>query len=78
VKEIWRVSIQISLLYLSRLYTLASTHTYDAATGIFSITLKIDWVTQKVERSKQYVVYGSVTFSKLFKRFSNKCYDIHG
>jgi len=51
----------------------ASQHAhYDAATGIFRITLKIDWVTQKVERSKQYhnyVVYGRVAFSKLFKRF---------
>jgi len=32
------------------LIALASMHTYDAATGIFSITLKIDWVTQKVQR----------------------------
>jgi len=24
-------------------------HSYDAATGIFSTTLKIDWVTKKVE-----------------------------
>jgi len=55
----------------------ASQHAHlDAATGIFSIKLKIDWVTQKVERSKQYhiyVVYVWVAFSKLFKRFSNKC-----
>jgi len=34
---------------LSRLYALASMHIYDAATGIFSTTLKIDWVTRKVE-----------------------------
>jgi len=34
-------------IYLSRLYALASMHTYDAATGIFSTTLKIDWVTRK-------------------------------
>jgi len=33
-KEIWRVSIQISLLYPYRLYTLAIMYTYDAATGI--------------------------------------------
>jgi len=39
-KDIWQVSIQISLLYLSRLNAIASMHTYDAATGIFSITLK--------------------------------------
>jgi len=36
-KEIWRVSIQISLLYLSRLYALASMHSFDAATGILAL-----------------------------------------
>jgi len=56
-------------------------HTYDAATGIFSTTLKIDWVTQNVIRTWfgmimltiSYVVYGRVAFLKLFNRFSNKC-----
>jgi len=33
-KEIWRVSIQISLIYLSCLYALASMCTYNAATSI--------------------------------------------
>jgi len=46
-KEIWRVSIQISLLYLYRLFSLASMYTYDDATGIFSTTLTIDCVTRK-------------------------------
>jgi len=41
--------IYTDLPYLSRLYALASMHSYDAATGIFSATLKIDRVTRKVE-----------------------------
>jgi len=59
-------------------------HTYDAATGIFSITLKIDWVTQKVERSKQYHMWCIVAL--LFRNYSKGfqtnvlpiCYDVHG
>jgi len=35
----------LPILYLSRVYTLAGLRTYDAATGMFSTTLKIDWVT---------------------------------
>jgi len=72
--------IQVSLLYLSLLYALASMHTYDAATGIFSTTLKIDWVSRKVERSNirswfgimltmSRVMYGRDTFSK----YNNNC-----
>jgi len=34
-----------SLQHLSRLFAQASMYTYDAATGIFSTTLKIDCVT---------------------------------
>jgi len=43
-------------------------HTYDAATGIFSITLKIDWVTQKAEPSKQYHMWCMVGL--LFRNYS--------
>jgi len=61
-----------SILYLSRLY---AKHTYDTATGIFSTTVKIDWVTRRVERSNikawfaiiltiLHVVYSRVSFSK--------------
>jgi len=53
-------SIQTSLLYiyLSRLYAQASMHSYDAATGIFSTTLKIDWVTRKVRHNVDNIICG--------------------
>jgi len=57
---------------------------YDAATGIFSITLKIAWVTQKVERSKQYHMWCMVglLFRNYSKYFQTNVlpiyYDVHG
>jgi len=66
--------IPVSLIYASQY-----AHN-NAAACIFSIKLKIDWVTQKVERSKlnhNFVVYGRDAFSKLFKRFSNRKLGLH-